>query len=224
LKNSLSGQNPPLVLPRNNAPNHNSYFKGKKRNRSRINGCWNAMGVQFILAPWLQPTNQDSQTSVNFRRTRRYAFSVGETARRAAATAAARLHERINFVGRPLHSGAHLPHSGAHPVPAGRAIYRRRHCGRFPLRAVRRRRGVEPLLSSRSARSARRRWGLCLCRLCEWRAVAVPVLRGPLRPHLPRLWCQSQVEPVPGHSWHDPCGTRCCCCCYILCRSVARVL
>ena len=115
------------------------------------------------------------------------------------------------------HSGAHLPHSGAHPVPAGRAILRRHHCGRFPLRAVRRRRGVEPLLSSRSARSARRRWGLCLCRLCEWRAVAVPMLRGLLRPHLPRLWCQSQAEPVPGHSWHDPCCTRCCCyCCYYL--------
>jgi hypothetical protein len=55
----------------------------QKRNRSLINGYWNAAGVQFILAPRLQPTNQDSQTSVNFRRTRRYAFSVRETARRA---------------------------------------------------------------------------------------------------------------------------------------------
>ena len=40
----------------------------QKRNRSLINGYWNAAGVQFIPAPWLQPTNQESQTSVNFRR------------------------------------------------------------------------------------------------------------------------------------------------------------
>jgi hypothetical protein len=39
----------------------------QKRNRSLINGYWNDAGVQFIPAPWLQPTNQESQTSVIFR-------------------------------------------------------------------------------------------------------------------------------------------------------------
>ena len=62
LKNSIIEQNPPLVKPRNNAPNHNRYFMEQKRNRSLINGYWNAAGVQFIPAPWLQPTNQESQT------------------------------------------------------------------------------------------------------------------------------------------------------------------
>jgi hypothetical protein len=42
--------------------------KKKERNRSRINGCWNAAGVQFTPAPWLQPTNQESQTSVNLKK------------------------------------------------------------------------------------------------------------------------------------------------------------
>ena len=62
LKNSIIEQNPPLVKPRNNAPNHNRYFMEQKRNRSLINGYWNAAGLQFIPAPWLQPTNQESQT------------------------------------------------------------------------------------------------------------------------------------------------------------------